>query len=348
MNTFNYNYKTTLPKNANAPSVTIDGALFLEYIVSFYVKRNNGLILVKRVSCKTGETVEANSHQWFDLWYIAIHHNNILVSEDSFNPKNKTIFIKMDAYALGDNIAWIPYVEEFRLKHECNVICSTFYNDLFKKIYPNIIFAPINLNLENVYAQYYIGASNDINSKESPVLVDSTRLQYVASKTLGLDDIEIRPQIEKNFNNVIKRDYVCISEYASHDKKMWKSENGWQRIVEFINSIGYEVLVISKEPTNLNGVINLTGNFSLLERAKTILESKLFIGVSSGLSWLAWSVNTSCILISDVTPIEHEFKSNTIRLSANSELQTVDYNVEKITDVETVINAIKSKLIVNI
>lgn len=348
MNTFNYNYKTTLPQEANAPSVTIDGALFLEYIVSFYVKRDDGLLLIKKVSCKTGETVEANSHQWFDLWYITIHNNGVLVSEDTFNPKNKTIFIKMDAYALGDNIAWIPYVEEFRVKHECNVICSTFYNDLFKKIYPNIIFAPINLNLENVYAQYYIGASNKTDSKESPVLVDSTRLQYVASKTLGLNDIEIRPKIENNFNRVVKKNYVCISEYASHNKKMWKCENGWQKIVDFINSIGYEVLVISKEQTNLNGVINLTGDFSLLDRAKMILDSKLFIGVSSGLSWLAWSVDTPCILISDVTPLEHEFKYNTIRLSANSELLTIDYDVDNHTDIETVINAIKSKLIVNI
>ena len=86
------------------------------------------------------------------------------------------VFIKIDASALGDNIAWISYVEEFRKKHNCNVICSTFYNDLFIDSFPNIHFIKPNIEIKNVYAQYYIGAhkKDDIYS---PIDVKNNSLQ---------------------------------------------------------------------------------------------------------------------------------------------------------------------------
>jgi len=338
MNTFKYNYKTTLPKQANAPSVTIDGALFLEYTVSFYVKREDGHLLIKKTICRTGETVYANSHQWYDDWYITIHLGETLISHDIFNPTGKVVFIKMDAYALGDNIAWIPYVEEFRKKHNCTVICSTFFNDLFVKVYPDILFVNPNTNIDNVYAQYYIGATNEENSLISPIKVNEHPLQFVASNTLGLTNTELRPKLESQFKKLNNnKKYICISEYASGIKKQWNFENGWQIIVDYLVSYGYDVIVISKEPTNLNNVIDLTGDKSISERANMLLNADFFIGVSSGLSWLAWAVGTHVIMISDVTPLSHEFKKNISRLSANKYLDRVDFNTVLITTAEDVI-----------
>ena len=343
MNTFKYNYKTTLPKQANAPSVTIDGALFLEYTVSFYVTREDGYLLIKKIKCKTGETVYANSHQWFDNWYITIHLGDKLISHDTFDPTGKVVFIKMDAYALGDNIAWVEYVEEFRKIHNCIVICSTFFNDLFLDIYPNILFVKPNTNIDNVYAQYYIGATNEENSLSSPIKVNENPLQFVASKTLGLSNQELRPKLETKFNKINnQKKYVCISEHASGEQKKWKFENGWQIIVDYLISYGYDVIAISKEPTNLNNVIDMTGDKSISERANMLLNADFFIGVSSGLAWLSWAVGTHVIMISDVTPINHEFKTNITRLSANKDLDTVDFNTVLITTAEEVITKINN------
>ena len=33
--------------------------------------------------------------------------------------------ICFDSKAIGDTLAWFPYVEEFRKKHECEVVVST-------------------------------------------------------------------------------------------------------------------------------------------------------------------------------------------------------------------------------
>lgn len=345
MDVFEFNYKTTLPKEANAPSVTIRGYSNNEYDILFYVINQEGVQLVKTLKGKPNQTITSNIVQWCVDWYIEIRLEGKLISSDRFNPKGKTIFIKMDGHALGDNIAWIPYVEQFREKHNCTVICSTFKNNLFKNIYKNILFVEPNTNIDNVYAQYYIGASYDGNIKYSPVSADKTSLQFVATSILNLPPVELRPQLE---NQLIKtnyrKKYVCISEYASDQKKSWKYDGGWQIVVNYLNHLGYDVVVISKEKTNLNNVIDLTGNYSLLDRAQTLHNAEFFIGLSSGLSWLSWSVNTHVFLISDVTQMDHEFKTNITRISANPDLKEVNYDVVNVTKPKTVIDGIKNFL----
>lgn len=345
MNTFEFNYKTTLPKEANAPSVTINGYDDYEYEILFYIIKPDGLRHIKTFKCKTNETLFSGLNQWYTNWYIEVRLNGELVTSDTFNPNGKVVFIKLDGHALGDNIAWIPYVDEFRKRNKCTVICSTFYNDLFKNIYKDILFVQPNTNIDNVYAQYYIGASYDESSKYSPVFVNEIPLQFVSPSILYLPLEEVRPPLEKQLTKInYRKKYVCLSEHASDPKKGWKFDGGWQIIVDYLNSLNYDVVVISKEETNLNNVINLTGNISLMDRAQTLMNAEFFMGVSSGLSWLSWGVNTHTFLISDVTQMNHEFQSNVTRISANPDLINVNYNTPNVTKPETVIQSIKKYL----
>jgi hypothetical protein len=50
------------------------------------------------------------------------------------------VFIAFDSSSLGDTIAWMPYVLEFKKKHECDVVVSTHKNFLFEKVYPELEF----------------------------------------------------------------------------------------------------------------------------------------------------------------------------------------------------------------
>jgi autotransporter strand-loop-strand O-heptosyltransferase len=339
MNTFEVSYVTTQPKIGNAPRVFISGEVDETYKVDF--KEVNGKILSSGF-CKTNQTIIANVRQWYVKWHILIYDsNNNLVYQDIFNPSGKTVFIKMDAFALGDNIAWVPYVEEFRKKHNCHVICSTFHNNLFIRSYPKILFVVPNTVIENVYAQYYIGAMDEPNYIYAPFMAKLGNLQYLAAKTLGLEMGEIRPQLDIGFkslkSNVGK--YVTLSEFGSSSDKEWKFENGWQIVVDFLMSKGYEVVVISKEPTKLKNVIDKTGNISIEDRISDLKGCQFHLGISSGLSWLAWSLGKNVVMISDVTPVWHEFKSNLVRLGGEN-LKEVDYNVENQTSVEKVIESL--------
>jgi autotransporter strand-loop-strand O-heptosyltransferase len=337
MNHFKVSYVTTLPKEGNAPRVTIFGDELKKYKVCFY-ELNRGL--VTSGFCETNQTIIGKTKQWFTEWIIIIEdENGVPAFHEYFNPKGKKVFIKMDSYALGDNIAWMPYVEEFRKKHECTVICSTFYNNLFIDSYPEIIFAKPNTQIDNVYVQYYIGASDDDNPYYSPVKFSKVPLQIVATDILGLDGHEIRPDLSilcKHLHPKIDGNYVTLSEYGSSDIKKWKAEDGWQKVVDYLTSTGIKVLVISKEPTNLKNVIDATGDVPLENRVLDIYHAKAHLGVSSGLSWLAWAVGTHVVMISDFTPKWHEFQTNISRFCA-SDLDSINYSVDTQTKIEDVI-----------
>ena len=342
MNSFKVSYATTLPKKGNAPRVTITGNEPHTYRVTFSEVFNDftGTNLVSQGMCQTNQTIIANAKQWFTNWIVRIFdEDNNIVFKDGFDSTGKVVFIKLDAYALGDTIAWIPYVEEFRLKRKCKVICSTFHNDLLINAYPEILFVKPNTKIDNVYAQYYIGASNDDNPYYSPIKVNEHPLQDVASSILGLDRKEIRPLLGYQFSHIssrMKEKYVTLSEYGSSPNKHWKAENGWQNVVDYLNEKGYRVLVVSKEKTNLTNVIDLTGDIPIEERAIDIYHADFHLGVSSGLSWLAWGLGTHVIMISDVTPSFHEFQSGITRINA-SNLTEVNYLVETQTKVSEVL-----------
>jgi len=52
--------------------------------------------------------------------------------------KIKRVYIALDSKALGDSLAWFPYLEEFRKQHQCELIVSTFMNDMFVGQYSEI------------------------------------------------------------------------------------------------------------------------------------------------------------------------------------------------------------------
>lgn len=325
-------YVCQLPKKGNCPIVKITSGDEEVYDVQFINQENDRVVFSGE--CKPGNTI-MGSRQWFTNWKIRIVTKaGKVVFVDFYNAEGKVVFIKIDAYALGDNIAWMPYVEEFRKKHKCTIICSSFFNDMFKGAYPNILFVKPNTHIENVYAQYYVGANEDDNFNYSPINSKKAPLQVVASRILGLEDKEVVAKV-RPLSNKAKKKYVCISEHASDAKKHWKEEQGWQKVVDHINSLGYEVCVISKEPTELNNVTNLTGGYSLQDRIEQINGSSLFIGVSSGLSWLAWATKTQVMMISDVTPAWHEFSSRMTRLIRKPK-QSVDYTPTEPTSFESV------------
>lgn len=344
MNSFKVNYVTTLPKEGNAPSVTISGDIQKKYKVEFH---EFGVGLISSGYCMTNQTIICSVKQWYANWEIfVLDENDVIVFNDKFNPENQVVFIKIDAYALGDNIAWLPYIEWFRIERKCKVICSSFYNDLFVEVYPEIMFVKPNTVIDNVYAQYYIGASDD-NKKYSPVNAKEVKLQNIASSVLGLPFKELRPELYHKFTNtkrIFGQKFVTLSEFGSGENKSWKAKDGWQKIVDYLNMIGLTVVVISKEPTNLKNVIDRSGNYALKERMFDIYHGEFHLGVSSGLSWLAWAMGKHVVMISDVTPKWHEFENDVTRLCAN-DLDVVDYDAKSVSTPEEVIGKLAELIV---
>jgi len=332
---YNVNYLTENPLEGQCPKVFIKDDT--EHIVNFYDNKE----LIKSIKTNGNEFVYGD-RQWFTNWKVEIIKDNKIVYTDIFNLKDKVVFIKSDAWALGDNIAWMPYVEEFRKKHKCKVICSTFFNYFFEEYYKDIMFVEPNIRIGNVYAQYYIGVDKDKdNFKYCPSTYPKSILQKTACDILGLEYKEIVPNTINLETKTNIEKYICISEHSSNLIKNWNLENGWQEVVNYLNMKGYKVVVISKEETKLKGIVDKTGNYPLIERMYDLKNASMFIGVSSGLAWLSWMVGTHVAMISDYTPPYHEFKSNMTRIYSKNCRQEI---IKKELDSQVPLNVVIDKL----
>ena len=248
------------------------------------------------------------------------------IFEHKYNAENKRVYIHLDSSAIGDTLAWFPYVEEFRKKHNCQVICSTFHNDWFESEYPEIEFIKPGTPATDLYAMYSIGWHYDedstINTNFNPNDFRKYGLQECSADILGIDYQEIKPKL--SFRKTlqigpIEGKYVVIAPHGSSHAKYWMYPGGWQTIIDYLNDQGYKVVMITQEKLGddwhdsklggtLKGVIDKTGDYPLEDRATDMMGAEFFIGIGSGLSWLNWALNKKTILISGFSAPFSEFK----------------------------------------
>lgn len=259
-------------------------------------------------------------------WHIKVFKTstNEKVYEHTFNPKEKRVYIHLDSKAIGDTLAWFPYVEEFRKYYNCKVICSSFHNDWFKSSYPEIEFVPPGSQVFDLYAMYALGWFYDgdkVITDKIPIDFRKHPLQKTASEILGLPYKEIKPILSfPNSLPTIEENYVVIAPHASAHAKYWNYPGGWQSVIDYLNEKGYKVVMITGEPLGdewhdsklggtLTGVIDKTGyDIPIEDRVNDLRHAKLFIGVGSGLSWLSWASNIPTILISGFSYPYTEFQ----------------------------------------
>lgn len=300
----------------------IDGA-FVEILGN---KDNKNIYTIKFINKKTNFTeyqTDINVNKWaktakkyFIDWKIEIYNTNKLIFTHEFNLNKKRVLIELCSSSLGDTLAWFPAIEQFRKLHNCEVYCSTFLNNLFKSQYPDLNFIEPGQVVDDIYAQYRIGwfYNNDIyDSNMNPCDFKKFHLQATAFQILGM---EFNNEIKPNLNVPVKQKkrQVCIGIHSTAQAKYWNNPNGWQTVVDYLNKNNYEVHLITKEHNGwmnnkvLTGIVDKTGNYSLQDRLEQLAESELFIGLGSGLSWLAWASGIKTILISGFSEKYAEFK----------------------------------------
>ena len=117
-NTFNVNF-------VNGAFLEVLGPLEGEYNVKFINRKTNRVMHESTI----------NNNMWTRTnikycvnWRVEVYSNGDLVFEHNWDPKGKRVYIHIDSGAMGDTLAWFPYIEEFRKTFMCDVICSTFQN----------------------------------------------------------------------------------------------------------------------------------------------------------------------------------------------------------------------------
>ncbi len=286
------------------PFVEIKGLKKAEYNVEFVDKQTNKVLFKSTIgnNCWTKCNIE-----YFVDWKILIYEDGKKWAEYDYNANDKRVYVALDSRALGDTLAWFPYLEEFRKKHNCKLVASTFMNDFFSTEYPDIEFIKPGDTAADLYAMYCIGLfyndDDSINLFKNPIDPKTVTLQKMCSDILGLEYEEIKPKLKRKTPSLEKIKQVCIGVFGTAQSKFWNNPKGWQEVVDWLNDRGYTVKLLSKEgddymgnklPTGIvkhpNGPIEL-----VMDELK---KSKAFIGIGSGLSWLSWSLDTPTVLVS--------------------------------------------------
>jgi autotransporter strand-loop-strand O-heptosyltransferase len=155
---------------------------------------------------------------------------------------------------------------------------------------------------------------------------DFTRpLQSGFAKQLGFNSWEyVRPKVDSfRKERPIKNKYVTISVHSTAQLKYWNHPSGkrsqpdspyWDELCNMIRKSGYTPVIVEKDemfgiPPFRNGLPRRSNNkfgISLEDTINYIEHSEFFIGLSSGLSWLAHALNKPVAMISNFSEDWHE------------------------------------------
>lgn len=252
--------------------------------------------------------------QYFSNYFWTVYYRNYscLCSNPNYKSQDKSINVINESGSLGDSIAWIPIVNEFAIQNRSKVNLYTPNKELFVNKYPMINFYDYHQKpTDDKNNIYKIGCFNEADWK-------THSLQGIASNILGIKNKEIRCKLDfdKTKKSNFNKKYVCIATHSTSQCKYWNNKDGWDKIVDYLNLLGYDVVCIDKYHNYgakgiVNSIpektINKTGDFPLEDRINDLHHCEFFIGLSSGLSWLAWACEKPVVMISGFTDPSLEF-----------------------------------------
>ena len=171
---------------------------------------------------------------------------------------------------------------------------------------------------EQAYATYSLGLFfDDAECNWQPTDFRHVGLHRPAAYILGVDPAEQPPRLAfDDPGPPIPEPYAVIAVQSSSGCKYWTNPHGWRETILFLKAHGYRVICIDQKPVHgdrlmwtsiPHGAEDETGDRPLAERARWLKHARLFVGLSSGLAWLAWATGTPVVLISGFTHPTNEF-----------------------------------------
>ena len=221
--------------------------------------------------------------------------------------EGKEILMHFDSFCLGDTICFSSFINPFLEYHKPKkVLISTFFPFLFQSTDPRYEFINANQKKE-IVVDKLLDVGYDKNSLEDTL----GGMFYATKRTMWLPQ-DTKPgkcPVIPYKRNVIENK-ITIAPESLKEIAQWNysGNTGWQQVVDDIVNSGFNVSNVSYENTmNLKNVNGVHGNKDIRISLFEILESRLFVGLSSGLAWLAWAYGVPVVMISSFTKSHNEF-----------------------------------------
>ena len=301
----------------NNPFLEIKGESNSKFKVEFYDESGR---------CHYSEELSSNhwirlNREYFTKWNTKIWESGKLIYDNTLDLKGKKVYISLESSSLGDTLAWVPYIREFKDKNKCHLVVSTFMNNLFRDTYPDIEFVEPGTGVSGLYAMYKLGwfyKDGEFDIARNPNDFRIMPLQKTASDILGLEYKETRALLK--FPNGKKEKKVGIGIHSTAQAKYWNNPTGWQEVVDYLKSKGYDVVLYSRENDGYMGNNHPVGirKFESDGTIESVINDmatcEFFVGLGSGLSWLSWSIGLPTVLISGFSQEYSETTTDTYRV----------------------------------
>jgi autotransporter strand-loop-strand O-heptosyltransferase len=260
-----------------------------------------------------------------EVWDIDGSGTATAVLSHEYDARDRDVLILFPVGTLGDILAWFPYAARFGRVHGCRLTCamSPLISVLLRDAYPDISFVSHEdvterKLAETAYATYSLGLFfDDAEFTHQPTDFRQVGLHRTAGYILGVDPADAVPLLAlPDETRPMNDPYVCIAVQSSTQSKCWNNPDGWRSVVRFFKDRGYRVICIDQKPVHGSGIVwnhipngseDETGDRPLTERARWLRHAAAFVGLSSGLSWLAWAAGTPVVMISGFTHPTNEF-----------------------------------------
>ena len=216
---------------------------------------------------------------------------------------------------MGDTIASTPYVLEYSKREEVKVYfnINDSYIFLLKDSYRDIEFVGRNTTVE-------------YDEKIDLDYVFFKSVQGGYAEQLGFKDPKyIRPVISiPDLPRPIKNKYITLGIHSTCQLKYWNHPDGiksqpdstnWNDLSSILRKKGYTPVSVERDemygtPPFWNSVPSKSNKQigkSLLEAVNIIKHSEMYIGLSSGMSWVAHALGKKVAMIANFTEDWNEF-----------------------------------------
>ncbi len=252
--------------------------------------------------------------KYYIHWQIEIFRDGETIFGHIFDPLGQKIRLAFISNLIGDMLSFLPYIPMVRDFWRADVYCFIAENlrEIFERLFPDI--RRTNDAEEGTYATFYFSPGlgtwgwMPFDGRTFPMTQMGQMILGFPSPPPKLAWIP-GPR-------TIKEPYVCIGVQASVVGKGWLYPGGWDEVIQYIKSLGYRVLCIDRDKKMQGagftlempeGAEDFTGDKPLLERADMLCHAEFFVGLCSGLSWLAYTADCPVVMIGGFSMFWAEF-----------------------------------------
>ncbi len=233
-------------------------------------------------------------------------------------------------HQLGDTIGWMGQVEKYQraFQEEVHVFCN--FSNLFGASNLHIHSVEDPLWHDSFDKKFIIDFYPNTRERPSSLTnkihhIKESGLIQTASEILGFDKVEeIKPTISFKPKSIkTKKPIVTLASLSTMQQKMWNYKNGWNEVISYLKKNRIDVVSIDRyarfgagyplrDIPAFNPIpsrsIDRTGG-GLRIAASYIKKSIFHMGLSSGLSWLAWALDKSVVSVVGHNNQRYDFSS---------------------------------------